>query len=324
MGLIRLLDERRLLPPGLRALLDALEATGTRIVEEPAPDVPAAGDLGAAQGMLRGLGEAHVTGDGRFTLLEAETETAAADLVADRLRAEAHPDDVVLLATRPTTVLDAALRRRHLPRLGMSAASPLRGILQALPLGLATRWSPFDARRMLEFLQLPRCPVPREVRRALTDCLPETPGRGGATWREAIATGLRKAEERLATEEPDAARRKARRAADEDAVATWLEGDLADPDEGMPTADLLRLCTTLARWASGLAAMGDPLAAELAGHAGALAEAARETGLARLPRIDLERMLDAVLAEGAHDPAPAEDAAPWGSAAAPGAVWGRP
>ena len=40
-------------------------------------------------------------------------------------------------------------------------------VRQALPLGLATRWAPFDARRMLEFLQLPRCPVPREVRRAL-------------------------------------------------------------------------------------------------------------------------------------------------------------
>jgi ATP-dependent helicase/nuclease subunit B len=322
--LIRLLDERRLLPPGLRALLDALEATGTRILEEPMPYVPAPGDLGAAQGMLRGLREAPVNGDGRFTLLEAETETAAADLVADRLLAEPRPADVVVLATRPTAALDAALRRRHLPQLGISAVSPLRGILQALPLGLATRWQPFDARRMLEFLQLPRCPVPREVRRALIDCLPETPGRGGTTWREAVAKGLRTREERIAAEEPDTARRDARRADAEDAVATWLGGNLADPNEGMPTADLLRLCTALARWAGGLVALGVPLAAELAGHAGALAEAARETGLERLPRIDLERMLDAVLAEGVHDPAPAEEAAPWGSAKAPGAVWGRP
>jgi hypothetical protein len=324
VGMIRLLDERHFLPPGLRAMLDALEATGTRIVEEPPPEVAAPGDLGAAQGILRALGPASVTGDGRFTLLEAETETAAAVLVADRLRPEARPDDLVLLATRPTAVLDAALRRRHLPRLGMGAPSPLRGILQALPLGFATRWAPFDARRMLEFLQLPRCPVPREVRRALTDCLPETPGRRGAPWREAITKGLRERDERLTKEEADVARRAALRATAEEAVATWLEGELADPDEGMPTEDLLRLCAALARWASGLAAQGEPLAADLAGHAGAMTEAVRETGLARLPRIDLERMLDAVLAEGALDPAPAEEAAPWGSAAAPGAVWGRP
>lgn len=324
VGLIRVLDERGSLPPGLRALLAALEATGTRIVEEPAPASPALGDLGVAQGMLRGLREAPVKNDGSFTLLEAETETAAADLVADRLRAEAHKEDAVVLATRPTAMLDAALRRRHLPRLGISLTSPLRGILQALPLGLATRWAPFDARRMLEFLQLPRCPVPREVRRALIDCLPETPGRGGVAWREAIANGLRERDERLAREEPNDTRRDALRATAEKAVVTWLDGELADPDQGMPTDDLLRLCAALGRWASGLAAQGEPLAADLAGHSGALAEAARETGLARLPRIDVERMLDAVLDDGAHDPALAEEASPWGSATAPGAMWGRP
>lgn len=324
IGSIRLLDARHLLPPGLRALLDVLAATGTQVIVEPAPDVAALGDLGAAQGMLRGQREATVTGDGRFTLLEAETETAAADLVADLLLAKPDRDGVVMLAPRPTAVLDAALRRRHLPRLGMGAVSPLRGILQALPLGLATRWAPFDARRMLEFLQLPRCPVPREIRRALTNCLPETPGRGGDAWRDAIAEGLRNQDERLATEEPDSARRDAQRAVAQDSVGVWLEGALTDPVAGMPVAELLHLCSALARWAHGLATHGEPLATEFAGHATALAEAARETGLDHLPRIDLERMLDAVLAEGAHDPSPAEEAAPWGSAGAPGAVWGRP
>ncbi len=321
---IRLLDDRRLLPPGLGSLIDALEATGTRIVAEPAPDAAAAGDLGAVQGLLRGQGAGILAEDGRFTLLEAETETAAADLVADRLLAEPDRDGVVLLATRPTAMLDAALRRRHLPRLGIGDVSPLRGILQTLALGIATRWAPFDAHRMLEFLQLPRSPVPAEVRRALVAHLPQTPGRGGEGWKAAIEAGLRKRQERLDSEEPDTSRRAARMAAAQEGVSVWLEADLDDPRRGMPLDALLRICAALAAWANGLAALNEPLAADLAAHATALAQAARETGLDHLPRIDLERMLDAVLADGACDPAPVEEAAPWGVAAAPGAVWGRP
>lgn len=321
---IRLLDRRAVLPPGLRAMLDALAASGTDVTEEPEPETAAQGDLGAAQGVLRGLGAPGLLGDGRFTLLEAETETAAAELVADRLKADADLGGAVLLATRPTAILDAALRRRHLPRLGIGAMSPLRGILQALPLGLATRWAPFDARRMLEFLQLPRCPLPREIRRTLTNTLPQTPGRGGKAWKDAIAEGMRAFEERLAAEIPDPAKRKPRRDAALEAVAVWLEGELTDPDAGMPASALLRLCTALANWAHGMAAGGEELAEVLASHANALAEAVQETGLGHLPRIAVERMLDAVMGEGTRDPAPCAEAAPWGTASAPGAVWGRP
>lgn len=322
--LLRLLDQRSLLPPGLRDLLDALEATGTRIVEETLANGPATGDLGSVKSRLQGGSGGTICGDGSFTVLEAETETAAAELVADRLRAEPDLAQVVLLVTRPTTILDAALRRRHLPRLGVSAPSPVRGILQALPLGLATRWAPFDARRMLEFLQLPRCPVPREIRRALIACLPDTPGRGGPAWQEAIALGRRAWEERLLAEEQETGRRSARRKRGEEAIAIWLEGDLADPERGLPVAELMRLCTALAHWAAGLAAQGEPLAAELTAQATALMEAVRDSGLESVPRIALDRMLDDLLAEGVSHPAPTEEAAPWGTATAPGAVWGTP
>ncbi len=321
---LRLLDDRALMPPGLQALIDALEATGTEILEESVPAVPGQGDLGAVQGLLRGLGPAVIKGDGRFVLLEAETETTAAELVADRLKADQDLSNVVILATRPTAVLDAALRRRHLPRLGIGAPSPLRGVLQALSLGLATRWAPFDAHRMLEFLQLPRCPIPREVRRALTEVLPETPGRGGKAWRDAVAKGLGKFEERVAQEEPDEAKRRRRlKRANED-IVLWLEGSLAEPDQGMPATELLELCAALSRWAIGLSEQNNPQAEILSGYASALAEAVRQTGLMRLPRVDVERMLDVVLADGTRDPFAIMEAAPWGTASAPGAIWGRP
>jgi hypothetical protein len=107
----------------------------------------------------------------------------------------------------------------------------------------------------------------------------------------------------------------------EEAVATWLEAEPVDPETGLPIADLLRACAALAHWAQRQAAAGVPLAASLAAHALALAEAAREAGIATVPRLDLERLLDAILAEGEADPEAPAEATGWGIAAAPGAVW---
>jgi ATP-dependent helicase/nuclease subunit B len=297
---LRLLDPRPLLPPGLGRLIDVLEQCGTVIEAEEAPTTAAMGDLGAVQGVLRGLGIGAIADDGRFTLLEAETESAAAELLADLLAALPNLDGLTILATRPTSMLDAALRRRHLPRLGFSRRSPLRGILQVLPLVFAIRWQPFDARSLVELLQLPRCPIPREVRRQLLFLLPETPGRGGAKWHKAIAEGLTELRSRLELDDPD--RASERIASAEEAVAIWLESPPADPDTGLPVEALLRACGALARWAQGQAASGVPLAAILAAHAVGLAEAVRESGLAMLPRSDLERLIDTILAEGEADP----------------------
>jgi ATP-dependent helicase/nuclease subunit B len=319
MRRLRLLDPRPLLPPGLGRLIDVLEQCGTVIEAEEAPMTAAIGDLGTVQGVLRGLGIGAIADDGRFTLLEAETESAAAELLADMLAALPNLDGLTILATRPTSMLDAALRRRHLPRLGFSPRSPLRGILQVLPLVFAIRWQPFDARSLVELLQLPRCPIPREVRRQLLFLLPETPGRGGAKWHHAIAEGLTELRSRLELDDPD--RASERIASAEEAVAIWLESPPADPDSGLPVDALLRACGALARWAQGQAASGVPLAAILAAHAVALAEAVRESGLAVLPRSDLERLIDTILAEGEADPEAPAEAAAWGIASAPGAVW---
>lgn len=316
---LRLLDQREHLPPGLAALVEALVVTGTRVENEPIPATAALGDLGAAQGLLAGLGPSAVSGDGRFLLLEAESEGAAAEVVADLLAAAPWCDSLALLATRPSGVLDAALRRRHLPRLGLADPSPLRGILQALPLALAIRWHPFDPRRLLELLQLPRCPIPREPRRALLRLLPETPGRDGVAWRAAIADSLAALRSRLSAEDPYRAAGRIEDA--EAAIAIFLEASPADPERGMPVEDLCRLCAALARWANRQAAAGEPLASALAAHAEALAEAARETGAAALPRLDVERLLDVVQAEGVRDQAAEPEAAAWRLATAPGAVW---
>ena len=319
---LALLDDRALLPPGVAALISALADTGTMVRAADTPDVPAAGDLGTVQKLLRAGAPGELDNDGRFTLLEAETEGAAVEMLAERLAAEPRPQELVIIASRPTGVLDAALRRRHLPRLGISAASPSRGLTQVLPLALATRWQPFEALRLLELVQLRRSPIPNEVCKRLVALLPGCPGHGGPQWRAAITEGLAAQEERyraIAAETATARTRAAR-----GAVATWLEAPLADPEAGMPLEDLAAACTALGAWAGSLAGQAVPLAASLAAQARALLEAAQATGLTTLTRLDLERLLDAVLAEGETDPTVSTEASPWAVVPAPGAVWGRP
>lgn len=320
---LRLLDRRGALPPHLRDLLDALEAAGTEVTEEPSTDATAArGDLGTAQGMLILPGSAaEAQGDGSLVLLTAASEGAAAELVADFLAAERH-EDTVILAARPTGLLDAALRRRHLPRIGRRAPSSQRGVLQLLPLMLSTLWKPFDAARLLDLTQV-SSPIPREVRSRLRRLLEERPGRGGSAWAEALMAGLQEARARIEASDrkPTVRVRLAEEAAE--AVRLWLEPAPADPDAGIPLGVLRGLCGSLAAWAAARA-KDMPLMAELCARARALDEALAEAATDPVPRGELERLLEAVQEEGVEPPDAGAEAAPWGDATSPDGVWGRP
>lgn len=314
-----LLDDRALMPPGLGKLVSALEASGTLVSEAHPPAAAAPGDLGIVQAKLVGIEKGALQADGSFALLRADTEGAAVEVLADWLAADTKHQDTVLIAARPTGLLDAALRRRHLPRLGVSSVSPLRGLIQLLPLALAIRWRPFDAVRMLELLQMRHSPVPQEVRTRLANVLPDCPGRGGPKWRNAIDEGLAARDARLRAETPETVDARMRTA--RDAVAVFLEGPLADPESGMAIADLDAICSSLAAWGAMMSARDVALAGSLAGYASALFLAARETGLDHLPRLGLERLLDTLLAEGERDPTAPNEASEWAAVENPGAAW---
>ena len=272
------------------------------------------------QARLSGADKGPLQSDGSFALLRADTEGAAVEVLADWLAAETRREGMVVVTGRPTGLLDGAMRRRHLPRLGISASSALRGLIQVLPLALATRWQPFDALRMLELLQMRHSPVPSEVRTRLIAVLPDCPGRGGPEWLRAIGEGLASREARVRAEAPDTADTRMRSA--RDAVAIWLQAPLADPETGMSVADLAAVCSALAAWAAGMAAQGVPLAAALAGYASALRSAAQEAGLDCISRLSLERLLDTVLADGESDPTALGEASEWEVVESPGAAWG--
>jgi ATP-dependent helicase/nuclease subunit B len=320
---LRLLDAREHLPPGVARLVAALEARGTMVATVAEPFSPALGDLGAAQDALRLGTGAQLTGDGRFALLTAETETAAAEALADWLAAGGAPGRTAIIADRPTVALDAALARRGLPALGVSRASAQRGVLQLLPLVLATRWQPFDAVRMLQFLQARPSPLPREIRHALADALVAAPGRGGADWAAALTKGKADLAARLATQEADTPTRKAaprlKRAMER--VIALVEAPLDDPDVGMPIETLRALCGMLAAWATEQGRGEDALFTALAGAARTLAEAALASGRASLPRVEMERLVSVALENGVPDPAVAEEAAPWFLLRDPAGLW---
>lgn len=318
---LTLLDDRPLLPPGIGELVSALEASGTRIVQAGPPAVRACGDLGAVQARLSGGVAVPLQGDGTFALMRANTEGMAAEVLADWLAALSDRNGVVVIAQRPTGILDAALRRRHLPRLGVSTASPLRGLIQMLPLALATRWQPFDAVRMLDLLQMPHSPVPGDVRFRLARVLPECPGRGGLEWNDAIADGLAARADRLRTQDPNGAAVWIK--AGEEAVRIWLQAPLADPESGIQVADLAALCSALTAWATRMAARDVPLAKSLVNYTSTLLTAVQESGMEVIPRLGLERLLDTVLADGETDPTAPSEASEWSCVESPGSAWGK-
>lgn len=321
---LRLLDPREALPAGIARLVEALERCGTTIGAIEPPVSPALGDLGAVQGALRdGMG-AKLAGDGSLALLTAETETAAAEVLADWLAAGGAQGRTVIVADRPTAALDAALARRNMPALGVSRASAQRGALQLLPLVLATRWAPFDAGRLLQLLQARPSPIPHELRHALTKALAEAPGRGGPQWRQAMEKGRARLAERLAAEEVEDSSRAAapRIEKAEQRIALLLEAPLTDPEAGMSLDELRALCGLLIAWAAERGRGEDPLLLALGGAALALSEAAAALGRATLPRVELERLVAAALEPGLTDPLAMEQAAPWSLVRDPAALWG--
>ncbi|WP_442754257.1 PD-(D/E)XK nuclease family protein [Methylocystis sp. JAN1] len=297
---IMLIDERALLPIGWRALLDALERCGVRIEQARQP-------------------EAAPLDDGRLTLLTAGTEIVAADALSTWLAANAADNEnLVFVLGKDTSLLDHALARAGLPRLGKSSQSPHRALLQVLPLAFALAWNPPDPSRLLDFLLLPMGPIPRRHANRLAGVVAAQPGVGGEEWLAAW-TGI---EESLAKEEGADAKKDAKR------IAEWrafVEPQRHDPKQGMPRIEAKAIADRVGAWANlrANAEDGDHLFHLLAGVAADLSEAIDTLGDERLDRVLIERMIEQALGDGSSDPLAVAEAAPWRAVSHPGAIWGE-
>ena len=295
---VTLVDDRTLLPVGWRALLDALERCGTRIEQYAGPSP-------------------ELASDGSLVLLSADTELVAAEALAAWLAADTKGnEELVFVLGKDTALLDHALAKVGLPRLGASAQSPHRSLLQVLPLAFALAWEPPDPNRLLDFLLLPIGPLPRSAANKLANVVAESPGVGGEDW---LAV-WNEIEKKLAEDDDDAKKRAKR-------LAEWrqfVEPERHDPVIGMPRPVAKGIAERVGAWtAKRSAASDDALFGALAQIAGELAAAIDATEADRLDRLLIERMIEQAIGVGVSDPTAVAEAAPWRAVSHPGAVWGE-
>ncbi len=296
---IKLVDERALIPVGWRALIDHLERCGVRIEQLPDGTDPS-------------------LDDGRLALLAADTELVAAETLAAWLASAPEENrNLVFILGKDTGLLDHSLHKAGLPRLGYSAPSPYRALLQLLPLSFALAWEPPDPRRLLDFLLLPLGPLPRSAANKLADVVAGSPGVGGEEWN---AAWVKIAHDLAAAEGADASKVAAR-------LAEWrefVEPERHDPTQGMTRASARRIAEKVSAWAVKRAAVSEePLFFSLAEIAAELATAIAATETNRLDRVLIERMLEEAVGSGVADPSAVAEAAPWRAVRHPGAIWGE-
>lgn len=321
---LRVVDRPERLPLAWRRLLESVEAAGTRLgrvgVEAGRQD----NDLGVVQRLLAGEGRGTLSGDQSIGVVMSDDELTAGDIAAEWLAAADSNAGVAIVRQGDATILDAACRRLGLPRPGGGARSPYRGALQVLPLAFETAWQPLDAARLLELLVMRGSPVPYRTGRHFANVLRDFPGTGGARWRSAWEQAIEQFRADWAAEDVDEAaigRAVDRATAD---WRAWLEPERFDRDAGVPVTAADAICRRVQRWATRRAAVGtDSIYVEAAAAAGTLAATLAASGADLLSKAQLDRMIDAVVAEGVAPPATLAEAAPWTTVDDPAQVWGR-
>lgn len=323
---IEVIDPEQAIAPGYKLLLGVLAAKGVEVSYRTGDAGLSAGtsDLARVQAWLKGPHRERLLGDGTFVVLHGHSEVAAAEATAEWLAcaAEAENTDTVAILGGSTGILDIALSRRHLPRFSRLPSSPLRGAVQVLALAFATRWRPFDPAPLFGLLSLPRSPVPNAVGQALAAALVEAPGRDGPRWREALEVGVKRRRERFEREGLTGTALEARVRRDEDRWRAWVSGDLFDEAIGMPAIAAREICARVAAWSGRLAAMAEGPLAAVGGFATTLSLVIDEAGLDPVPRVQLERMIDAVVADGVEADHVLAEAAAWSHVSGPGQIWG--
>ena len=320
LGAIHLIEPLPDWEPWWRKIFTILVGRGVTLSEAPVPDLVAPGDLGQAQALLADrVDSATYSADGSLSLVRADGEGELAEALATWLQTESN-ENVLVVAEQRSELLDRTLKMAGLPGLGIESPSPNRTLLQVLPGAWETFWDPPSVQAYLHWLGLPDSPVPRRVRRLLSDALADNPGIGGPEWQAALENGRNGYIQWLATNRP-ATEQKKRVAEWDESTNFWFQHSHYDPHRGIPKEVLMAIVSRVRRWALQRASVGpDPIFQELAGAAGVLEEILTTMGVERVPRAMLNRMWDSVLGTGATRSEAFEEAAPWRLVSHPGAV----
>ena len=281
------------LVPAWRSVFARLAASGVRIVEISPPIAPARGDLRNA----RSLGFVP-TADHSLTLLRPQGALAAADEIAASLAALPSRDGVLIIG--PDDVLDAALARHGVPRLG-AAARPT-GSSALLRLVIEAAFEPMEPADLHALLSLSPGPIPRRIASGLIRALGDFPSRRAPAWTEALAKGLARCDEDW-------------RAAAAERTSTLLM-PTARRDGAITVADIVNRLGVLATWArSGIEK--SPSLLSIAALAQETRKSIMRSGLPTISLVQLRRLCDEIGNGHAAD-SPGE--AGFASVAEPGAV----
>jgi len=321
---LELRDKREELPSLVRRMVDCLEHKGVEVNVVDGVQTLAKGNLGVVQHAMFGsgaLGQDVVGDDDSLMLLQTADEWSAANIISSWLKAnENHNSDVLMIQGQGSDVLDAALHKAGLPMMGNHQRSTWRAALQVLPLALANTWKPLDIQALLSFLSLPSSPVPSFAARRLRAAIQREPGIGGDAWIEAEAKIIKirmKRNIEAAMNQEDALAEAQALMAD---VNHYLTGLRFDPSEGIDPESLKAMCSWVKQ------GLRNPKLKD--SMAQALAQIDRMIELAEhykkpIPRAQVERMLDSVIAEGGQNPANIAQASSWLSAADSGVIAGK-
>lgn len=318
---IQLVEPRDLLPPKFERLLHALEACGVVISASPPIASSGSGDLVTAQHFIKSGVSNPLVGDGTLVILEANTSLMAAEALAEWLAAGTEDELAGTLIIDPdgdTALLDRAFEARGLPALGRSSASPWRGALQVLPMAFAASWGPFNPTAMLDLLLLPRPPIGRYAANQLARALTREPGPGGSAWSRAWV----KIEEHLVERYKDAQEPEKEIAATLSRWREWTTPSGYKRADGMPSDIARTIAGRVTDWAiKNDGGAGDPLLLSVASAASAMSHAIEVLGLATLPALTIDRLIEQVLADGATNPEHVAQAGGLRSVGRSDAIW---
>lgn len=264
-----------------------------------------------------------IKGDGSLCLFEGANEFEVSEALASWIEVySGDSSNILFVRGDGSPVLDDALHAHNLPGIGSESRSRWRTALQVLPLMLTFYWEPFDPRRLLEILTLPKSPIPKWAARHFEKSLREHPGIGGPKWHQAWDAIRSEYESRDTEHDGDTQPGKSFEEFRKD-LRFWLGEHRHNPDKGMQTSFIQEICSRVAQWASTRGGLEkDHLLISSAAIASDVSDAVAATGLERINRPQLDRILDSVVGEGLENPDYFPEAAAWSQVKTPGQIWG--
>ena len=257
-------------------------------------------------------------------LLQADDEMQASEIAAAWLAADIEDNNnVVIIRGQSASVLDSAAQSIGLPKTGGYSTSRWRAPSQLLPLAFDLIWKPRSPRLLLEFLSHPASPIPSKASWHLRKSLAKESGIG-ERWSKAWSDALQSCREQYVEKGLQSPALEHQLAEDQTSWSTWLTPPQFDPDPGVALSHATLICDSIHRYCSQRAvATSNELFQTAATQAKTVASILAAIGITEIPRIQLQRILDAVLSEATGLFASGAESAPWSLVDSPSRVWGR-